>query len=90
MVHSKNYMEDIVEIYIDKSVKKMGMCNCEICRKDIMARTLNILPPKYVVTTKGESYTKLNLLSQQFEVDVITEITKAAKIVNDNPRHFKL
>lgn len=87
MVHLKNYMEEIVEIYIDNTIKKMKICNCEICRMDIIARTLNTLPPKYVVTTKGESYTKLNLLVQQFEVDIIAEITKAAQIVNKNPRH---
>jgi len=54
---------------------------------DIRAIALNSLPPKYVVTRKGELYTKLSSLQQQFDVDIISAITKAAVIVGRNPRH---
>jgi competence protein ComFB len=48
---------------------------------------LNDLPTKYVVSEKGELYTKLNELEQQFEIDVETAIIKAAVIVSRNPKH---
>ena len=44
---------------------------------DIASKALNDLPPHYVVTEKGEVYSKINALRQQFEVDVISAITKA-------------
>lgn len=87
MIYLRNFMEDIVEMYIDKVIRDVGCCNCADCRMDITAMTLNHVHPKYIVTHKGEAYSKLNLLVQQFEVDVIMAITKSAQVVNSNPRH---
>jgi len=39
------------------------------------------------VTDKGELYSKVDSLKQQFEVDVISALAKAAVIVKRNPRH---
>ncbi len=82
-----NYMEELVRIMIDGVLQDFDVCKCPQCRSDIMAITLNMLPPKYVVTKTGEAYSKTNLLIQQFEVDIITAITKACEIVNKAPRH---
>lgn len=87
MENVKNYMEEIVETLLDDVLRSMSVCKCELCREDIAALTLNILPPKYIVTEKGERYSKLNFLRQQFEVDIISAITKSAMIVNKRPRH---
>ncbi|NLM43597.1 MAG: late competence development ComFB family protein [Clostridiales bacterium] len=83
----KNYMEDVVDLKIDAIIKSIDICNCDKCRLDIKAITLNSLPPRYVVTNKGILYSKLKELEVQFEVDVQKEIVKAAMIVKDNPRH---
>jgi len=48
---------------------------------------LNDLPPQYIVTKRGEIYSKINNLKAQFEVDVISAITKAAILVKRNPNH---
>lgn len=83
----KNYMEEIVFTTIDDVLKDIIMCKCDRCRMDIAAKALNDLPPQYVVTEKGEVYSKIKNLKVQFEVDVISAITKAAVIVKRNPRH---
>ncbi len=87
MVTLKNYMEEVVFNLIDGVLDDINMCKCELCVKDIAALALNSLPPKYIATEKGELYSKVNSLRSQFEVDVISAITKAAVLVKKAPRH---
>ncbi len=87
MLHIKNCMEEIVFNFMDEVLGDIDLCKCEKCRLDTAAIALNHLPPKYVVTEKGEIYSKVNILMQQFEVDVISAITRAAEIVKKNPKH---
>lgn len=87
MPQIKNYMEEIVFNLIQDVLEDINMCTCEKCIYDIAAIALNDLPPKYIVSEKGELYSKINTLKQQFEVDVIAAITKAAVIVKRRPRH---
>lgn len=87
MVTLKNYMEEVVFNLIDSVLDDIDMCKCELCIKDIAALALNSLPPKYIVSEKGELYSKVNSLRSQFEVDVISAITKAAVLVKKTPRH---
>ena len=85
----RNYMEDCVDGMIVPILKAVSSCTCDECLLDIKAIALNSLPPKYVVTKKGQLYTKLSALQQQFDVDIIAAVTKAAIIVSRNPRHGK-
>lgn len=87
MLTMKNYMEEIVISAMDDILKDINMCNCTKCKLDIAAKALNDLPPQYIVTRKGEIYSKINCLKVQFEVDVISAITKAAILVKRNPMH---
>lgn len=87
MAQIKNYMEVIVFNLMSEVLPDINVCRCEKCRLDIAAIALDDLPPKYIVTEKGELYTKIDALQQQFEVDVISAITKAAVLVKRNPRH---
>jgi competence protein ComFB len=89
MFKLKNTMEDVINKNIDSILNVMNICKCEKCRADIMAISLNQLPAKYVVTESGELYTKVRELEPQFEVNVETEIIKAAIFVTKNPQHFK-
>ena len=86
-VRIKNYMEDCVSDMLDSVLTEINSCTCQKCKYDITAIALNSLPSKYVVTKRGQLYTKLAALQQQFDVDLIAAITKAAVIVNRNPRH---
>ncbi|NLL68186.1 MAG: late competence development ComFB family protein [Clostridiaceae bacterium] len=87
MHQMKNYMEEIVFAAMEDILKDINMCTCDRCKYDIAAKALNDLPPQYIVTQKGEIYSKINNLMAQFEVDVISAITKAAIIVKRNPNH---
>lgn len=83
----KNYMEVCVDSIIDSVLNTINCCTCENCVTDIKAIALNSLPPKYIATEKGQLYTKINSIQQQFEVDIISAITNAAAIVSKRPRH---
>ena len=84
----KNYMEDIVRSKMPSVLKSMeGICMCPRCDLDRLAYVLNNVPTKYIVTTKGKLYAKLNVLEGQFDVDIVRAITDAAVRVDQNPRH---
>lgn len=86
----KNYMEDVVFHHLDDILKDADCCRCQRCRMDMAAYALNQLPSKYVVTRKGEVYSKLLELQQQFETDVIIALVKAIEVVKKNPRHDEM
>jgi len=87
MYYLKNYMEEVVDSKLDSILNSIEICKCDKCKLDVKAIALNNLPPRYVVTDKGILYSKLNEMEFQFEVNVETEIIKAAVIVGKNPRH---
>lgn len=80
-------MEDVVKIILNEIIYNINVCDCEKCRMDIAAIALNKLPHRYIVSEKGELYSKINTLRQQFEVDIVSAITHAAMQVSSNPRH---
>lgn len=88
MLELKNYMESLVWQHVEEVVaNNQGACQCERCRYDIVALALNFLPPRYVVTQKGETWAKIKALEQQFYVDVVSAITNAVTIVRSTPHH---
>lgn len=83
-----NTMEKAVFNIIDNVLNKRDdICKCDKCKLDIIAIVLNNLPPKYVVTEKGELYSRVNEMEIQFGADIIKEIVKAVDIVLKSPRH---
>ncbi|MGI6551926.1 MAG: late competence development ComFB family protein [Bacillota bacterium] len=89
-VRLKNYMEDIVWSFLPKVLAQYpNICQCELCRHDIVALALNQLPPRYVSRELGEIYTKVNILESQHRADVYAALTKAIAVVENNPRHKK-
>lgn len=83
----KNYMEDVVALFIDDLMEDKDICKCEHCRLDIIALALNKLPPKYIATRESEVYAKTDLLSRQYRTDVIIQLLNAISIVSKNPHH---
>jgi len=84
-----NYMEELVRNKMDVVIKTMenNICRCDLCEMDRFAIALNNLPPKYVVTRKGEIFAKLNVMQGQFDVDVLSAVTSAIVRVEKTPRH---
>jgi competence protein ComFB len=54
---------------------------------DIKAIALNSLKPHYVVTQKGEMYSKLDEMNLQYETDILKALIDAITIVSKTPRH---
>ena len=84
-----NYMEEVVKRTFVDLIKEDPYKNIEFTEKmkmDIFAYALNHLPPKYLVTEKGHLYTRLNELKQQFQTDVVVELTKAIQQIQAHPR----
>lgn len=81
-------MEDLVWQRLDEVMARhKNCCTCENCRYDVAALALNFLPPRYIVTSKGETYTRVRALEQQFNVDIVTAISHAIQIVSSKPHH---
>lgn len=83
----KNLMEELVLKKIEEIWENEDMCKCERCKLDVAAVALNQLPPRYVLTDKGEVYAKTDTLETQKNVDFITAIMKGIKVVKSNPSH---
>lgn len=84
----RNVMEEMVSSYVDVVMEKdKQFCGCPRCRQDVAAIALNNLQPKYVVTDKGYAYAHMGELQAQFRADTVIAVTKAVKIVKNNPLH---
>lgn len=82
-----NVTEDLVQQKLDEIIDTLDCCQCEQCRADILSYALNRLAPKYVSTDIGRAYAKLDSMSSQFEIDLLTVLYEAAEKVKKNPRH---
>lgn len=88
MVELHNLIEnDVIDAINKLAGTVVDWCSCEKCKLDIAALALNNLKPKYVVTEKGKLLGRANNMNQQFNTDVLLEVTKAIKIVGSNPQH---
>lgn len=83
----KNMVEEIVIRKYDQMKDNLNCCKCETCRLDVISCALNNLPSKYIVSTKGELFAKLDSLEIQFEASVVTALIKASELVGAKPRH---
>ncbi|MDW7652366.1 MAG: late competence development ComFB family protein [Bacillota bacterium] len=83
----RNLMEELVYQRLNEvlAAEKTEACNCEQCRLDMAALALNDLPPRYVVTQRGATYSKADILEIQRYVDVVAAVTKAVKVVQQKP-----
>ena len=84
-----NYMEAAVKNALDELLAEPAYKEMKIDEKaklDIVAYSLNHLPSKYVVTEKGHLYTRINELKQQFQTDIVIELSKAITHVKAHPR----
>lgn len=83
-----NLMEEAVLKVLDEVLEKeTTVCKCEQCRLDIAAIALNNLPPRYVATSKGSSYARVDSLEMQKYIDIMGAISKGVSLVKEHPRH---
>ena len=82
-----NVMELLVEEMAEKYIVLFGLCPCEQCRKDVIALSLNHLPPKYVVMPQRIIRPRLAMYESRFSATITAQILYACKEVLENPRH---
>ena len=85
----QNVMEEYVLQKLDEVWDSLDCCKCDQCRADVVSYALNQLKPRYVNTEKGKTFVKVDTMSSQFEIDILTAIYEGAAIVKKNPRHQK-
>ncbi|MDR0569627.1 MAG: late competence development ComFB family protein [Clostridiales Family XIII bacterium] len=82
-----NISELLTQEMMPSVMEKMGVCKCDLCASNVMALTLNALPPRYVTTDVGKQYSQLSLYKSQHELDLLQALTKACLKVKAFPRH---
>lgn len=83
----KNIMEPIIDEKLEEKLKDYDCCKCEVCKMDMKALALNLMPAKYVVTHMGSLYAKLETVSVQHEADVLKAVIRSIETVSNNKRH---
>jgi len=81
----RNYMEDIVLEKIGHTMDMLKACTCEKCKKDVMALTLNELPPSYMAVEPDMVDATVRKLRSGAEVRVSAALIKAVQTVKASP-----
>ena len=79
-----NIREKMVEQKVDEAMEKFNCCTCSLCRQDVLCRSLNSLPPKYMAVTE-EDVDKI--IEKEDFSEVTQAIMKAILHVKTNPKH---
>ena len=84
-----NITEVLVEQKLDSLFRSSHYtgCTCTQCKEDIMAITLNKLPPHYVSTDRGALFERANQHGLLFENEVLPHLIRAIQLVENSPRH---
>ncbi len=80
-------MEDVVASKVDELMLEANVCCCNRCKADVLALTLNNLPPRYVVCICGDIYTRFDATKIQSQADITGKILWAISVVQDLPHH---
>lgn len=79
-----NVAEIVLFSLLDETLKYHNACDCERCKLDIAAITLNSLQPSYVVSTEGEV---VKSISPQLKADIHRQLNLSVEKVRDYPHH---
>lgn len=84
----RNYMEQVVAEKLNELLEgRTDICTCAQCKTEMIAYALNHLPPKYVSSSKGEVFNKIEGMDPQHVADISKILVNAVKVVSANPRH---
>ncbi|ESU32296.1 hypothetical protein G3A_12595 [Bacillus sp. 17376] len=85
-----NVMEEVVSTLVNvlmMSPDYQTFCNCEKCRNDIIAISLNTLPSHYVTTEDGRKMVYEQLNTQENRTWINKRIISAIHLVGKYPKH---
>lgn len=75
--------EVVDELYKDRK----DVCDCDVCKNDIITYALNQLRPKYADSELGRVISKVEVNQRQFRAEVIAIVLKGFELIKDHPRH---
>ena len=82
-----NIMENLVELKAPRYINMFGLCSCPRCVADVKALTLTNLQPSYIVVPRNEARGMLTVYESRYNSTIFAQLTRACKVVMDNPRH---
>lgn len=82
-----NIVEELVRAKVGRAINTIDMCQCKRCQLDACAIALNVLPSKYVTTTKGALLAQFSISDLEFQTAIDVEVLKALKVVRESPMH---
>lgn len=82
-----NIMENLVEMKAPRYISMFGLCSCSRCVADVKALTLTHLQPSYIVAPRAEARGMLTVYESRYNSTIFAQLTRACKVVMDNPRH---
>lgn len=82
-----NIMENLVELKAPRYINMFGLCSCPRCVADVKALTLTHLQPSYIVVPRAEAGGMLTVYESRYNSTIFAQLTRACKVVMDNPRH---
>ncbi|WP_191991867.1 late competence development ComFB family protein [Bacillus aerolatus] len=84
----QNVMEDIVRGIVTDQLDHLHLsCKCERCQEDILALSLNNVPPRYVVNDSRRPLVKaMYMVNTQDHANIVAAVAQAATRVSANKR----
>lgn len=83
-----NVMEKVVKDVLVQYKDELHLtCKCERCMDDVLAITLNKLPPRYIVNEEHGPYIRaLHEADKHGSMQILMAVARAATIVAKSPR----
>ncbi|GLY09148.1 late competence development ComFB family protein [Bacillus badius] len=83
-----NVMEDIVKGIIADQLDYLHLsCTCPRCQEDILALSLNKVPPTYIVNNSRQPLVKAKyMVNTQDYANTVAAVAQAAAVVSANKR----
>lgn len=85
-----NVLEEVVPTLVSvflRSPDYQTFCHCDICRRDVIALSLNSIPPRYVTSDEKRNIV-VNLFNQSFMRQMVNKhIISAIHVVGKQPNH---
>lgn len=84
----QNVMENVVKDVIMKHKHQLHLnCSCDRCLEDIMAMSLNKLPPRYIVNEKHQPFVRaMHEADSQGAMNILMIVAQSATVVSNSPR----
>lgn len=84
----KNFMEDVIlEVFREVVKNHPDFCECEKCKRDVLAIALSKIRGRYAVSPEGEIIARVEQSDRQVRADALLAVMQAVEQVAARPRH---